>query len=316
MACCSSRLTRRASVRVRRFTCTADRDRRASEMTRVAVVTGGGSGLGQTISEHSGARGPPGRGTRRQRAKLPRRFQPISGRRRASAIAVQVDVVRSRRRDSSLSRRCETTSGQSRSWSPARRLLGSPASIRSDSTSGIAIWLSTSPAHSCACKPLFRTWSRQQWGRIVTISSAAGQTGLDTTRPLLRIQGRCHRPDENRCAGIRRKGNHRQHRSAVHGRHPDVARSSTRQKASAERDPCQGDSRRAAGHRRGHRGDLRVLVLRLRGLHHRPGHRRQWRGCRLRAQRQGESNQGRPMGRISRSPAQSPQMESLCDRPA
>src|SRR5271168_1196947 len=51
-ACCSSRPTHRASVRVRHYSCTAGRDRRASEMTRVAVVTGGGSGLGQTISEH------------------------------------------------------------------------------------------------------------------------------------------------------------------------------------------------------------------------------------------------------------------------
>src|SRR6516225_9513213 len=52
MAYCSSPLTPRVSVRVRRCSCTAGRDRRASEMTRVAVVTGGGSGLGQTISEH------------------------------------------------------------------------------------------------------------------------------------------------------------------------------------------------------------------------------------------------------------------------
>ena len=145
-------------------------------MSRVAVVTGGASGIGLAVSQHLA-----------QRAH------------RVAVLDLDGDAAQ-RAADSLRAARCAGAGGDGRRGGPGhgrRRARPRPPRARAGRDHGherghrrvrrlrrdqprrrgVRRSRSTSPARSTACKRRSPTWSTPRWGRIVTIASSAGQIG-------------------------------------------------------------------------------------------------------------------------------------------
>ena len=144
-------------------------------MTRVAVVTGGGSGLGQSISEHL-ARGGRRVAVLDVNAEAAEKVAAGLTAVGASAVAVQVDVAD----PVSVAAAFEMVRG---SLGPIEILVTSAAVAgftRFDQI-GFEEWnryLAVNLTGTFLClQAALPDMVEAEWGRVVTISSAAGQTG-------------------------------------------------------------------------------------------------------------------------------------------
>ena len=226
-------------------------------MSRVAVVTGGASGIGRAICNHLADRGHrvgvldlDGDGAARAAEEL-RRVD-------ASAIAAAVDVTDRASVDDGLD--------------VVRAELG-PITIMVTSV-GVAPFAPFTDT-------TFQTWERvlavnltgtfhcvqagvpdmlsAGWGRIVTISSSAGQSGPPGLTAYAASKGGVIAFTRRVARGARPFRHHREHDPTVPRRDPDVAPRAGGRRPPVPRRSAAVDSRGPAGHARRHRGGVRFL---------------------------------------------------------
>ena len=232
-------------------------------MARVAVVTGGGSGLGQTISSTWRTRAAESRYSTSTR-KLPRKFRRIY-RRGCMAIAVGLTY-----RSGAVKGAFETVRDQ---LGPIQVLVTSAAVAgftRFDQI-GFDEWnryLAVNLTGTFLCvQAALPDMVAAEWGRIVTISSAAGQTGSIRQGHYSASKGGVIALTKTVALEYAAKG------ITVNTVPPftvdtPMLREAQRAKLLAQRDPGQSHSSWPSRHQRGHRGNLRVSVFGCIQLHH------------------------------------------------
>lgn len=216
-------------------------------MSHVAVVTGGASGLGLSICEHLARQGQRMAVLDLDAAAAEQAAVDLrSG--GAEAFAVGVDVSDRASVDKAIT--------------AVRSELG-PIGIlvTSAGVSGFvqfeqltvddwsrSIDVNLTGTFNCA-QSVIGDMVAAGWGRIVTISSAAGQTGVARQVPLLRVQGRRHRAHQGIGARVRRRWHHSEHDPAVHCRHAHASFHAAVEVSAQDRGARADGSRRPPRHR-------------------------------------------------------------------
>ena len=111
------------------------------------------------------------------------------------------------------------------------------------------------------------------WGRIVTISSSSAQSGAARMAHYVASKGGVIGLTKALAVEYAAEGHHREHDPAGGDRHADGAPRRSRRRPPEHRRDRGPHAGTPGGDTRRHRGGLRVLVLRRRGLHHRSDHR-------------------------------------------
>ena len=193
-----------------------------SSMSRVAVVTGGASGMGEATCHELGRRGHKvavldldGEAAQRVCRGLARRGRDRAG--------------RCRRRQRPRRRRGGVRQGPHRTrpgahpghqrgcWWTSRRSPRSPSRPGSGSST-----VNLTGTFHC-CQVAVPDMLEAGWGRIVMISSSSAQRGSPKHGALRGVQGRAALADQIACPRIRSGGHHGQQHSAVGHRDADAA---------------------------------------------------------------------------------------------
>ena len=191
-------------------------------VSRVAVVTGGASGMGEATCHELGRRGHKVAVLDINGEAAQRVSRGVAGRRRDGAWPsppTSATARPSRRR----SPRSVPNSARCTSWSPAPGWWISRRSPRSPSRPGsVCIAVNLTGTFHC-CQVAVPDMVEAGWGRIVMISSSSAQRGSPKMAHYAASQGRAALADQIACPRIRPAGHHGQQHSAVGHRDADAA---------------------------------------------------------------------------------------------